>query len=349
MTMLDRMRRHKGWLKWSLALVVLTFVVFYIPDFLSTSTGAAPSQVLAEVEGAPITVGTFTRRYTAQMNAYRQAYGGQMNEQLLRQLGIDRQILQQLVDEEAMVAEARRQGITVSDVEVRERILNMPAFQENGAFVGEQRYRQLLQFNNPPFTTTEFEDNLRRALLIEKLRTVVSGWIAVTDDEVADEYRRRNEKVKLDVVPVTADAFRSQVTATDADLAAHFDKNKEIVPHRREAQDQVRAGRCRPGARHRHRARRRHRGVLQAEPRAVHDAGAGPRQPHPVQDRGQGRERRQGPGRRSAEAGQGARRRLRRARQAVLRRRLEQGRRRRPRLLRPRPHGARSSKPRRSA
>ena len=154
MTMLDRMRRHKGWLKWSLALVVLTFVVFYIPDFLSISTGAAPSQVLAEVQGTPITVGTFTRRYTTQMNAYRQAYGGQMNEQLLRQLGIDRQILQQLVDEEAMVADARRQGITVNDVEIRERILNMPAFQESGRFVGEQRYRQVLQFNNPPFTTT---------------------------------------------------------------------------------------------------------------------------------------------------------------------------------------------------
>lgn len=227
MTMLDRMRRHKGWLKWSLALVVLTFVVFYIPDFLSTSTGAAPGQVLADVEGAPITVGTFQRRYAAQMNAYRQAYGGQMNEQLLRQLGIDRQILQQLVDEEAMVAEARRQGITVSDVEIRERILNMPAFQENGRFIGEQRYRQVLQFNTPPFTTTEFEDNLRRALMIEKLRTSVAGWIRVTDAEIADEYRRRNEKVKLDVVPVTADAFRSQVTVSDADLTAHFDKNKE--------------------------------------------------------------------------------------------------------------------------
>jgi hypothetical protein len=31
MTMLDRMRRHQGWLKWSLALVVLTFVFFYVP------------------------------------------------------------------------------------------------------------------------------------------------------------------------------------------------------------------------------------------------------------------------------------------------------------------------------
>ena len=227
MTMLDRMRRHKGWLKWSLALVVLTFVVFYIPDFLSINTGAAPSQVLANVEGAPITVGTFTRRYATQMNAYRQAYGGQMNEQLLRQLGIDRQILQQLVDEEAMVAEARRQGLRVSDVEVRERILNMPAFQEAGKFVGEQRYRQALQFNNPPFTTSEFEENMRRAILIEKLRSSVAGWITVTDAEVADEYRRRNEKVKLDVVPVTAEAFKSQVTVADADLVAHFDKNKE--------------------------------------------------------------------------------------------------------------------------
>ena len=227
MTMLDRMRRHKGWLKWSLALVVLTFVVFYIPDFLTTSTGAAPSEVLAEVEGEPITVGAFTRRYNAQVQAYRNAYGGQMNDQLLKQLGIDRQILQQLVDEEAMVAESRKQGITVSDVEIRERILALPGFQENGQFIGEQRYRQLLQFQNPPMTTAEFEKSLRRALQIEKLRNALTGWMSVSDAEVAAEYRKRNEKVKLDVVPVTAEAFKSQVTASDAELAAAFEKSKE--------------------------------------------------------------------------------------------------------------------------
>ena len=73
MTMLDRMRRHKGWLKWSLALVVLTFVVFYIPDFLTARTGAAPNETLAQVEGAPITVQQFLRRYNAQVNALRAA------------------------------------------------------------------------------------------------------------------------------------------------------------------------------------------------------------------------------------------------------------------------------------
>src|ERR687896_331569 len=102
MTMLDRMRRHKGWLKWSLALVVLTFVVFYIPDFLTPGTGAARGEVLADVEGESITVGAFQRRYGAQLQAYRNAYGGQINEQLLKQLGAQQQILTQLVDEEAL-------------------------------------------------------------------------------------------------------------------------------------------------------------------------------------------------------------------------------------------------------
>lgn len=227
MTMLDRMRRHKGWLKWSLALVVLTFVVFYIPDFLTTSTGAAPTEVLADVDGESITVGAFTRRYNAQVNAYRNAYGGQINDELLKQLGIDRQILQQLVDEEAMVAESRKQGLTVSDIEIRERILALPGFQENGRFVGEVRYRQILQFQNPPMTTTEFEANLRRALQIEKLRTALTGWMSVSDEEVAAEFRKRNEKVKLDVVPITADAFRSQVTVTDTELAPYFETVKD--------------------------------------------------------------------------------------------------------------------------
>jgi len=227
MTMLDRMRRHKGWLKWSLALVVLTFVVFYIPDFLTTPTGAAPNEVLAEVEGEPITVGNFTRRYNAQVQAYRNAYGGQMNDQLLKQLGIDRQILQQLIDEEAMVAESRKQGITVNDVEIRERILALPGFQENGKFVGEQRYRQILQIQNPPLSTTEFENSLRRALQIEKLRTALTGWMSVSDADVIAEFKKRNEKVKLEVVPVTAAAFTSQVTVSDAELAPYFEKAKD--------------------------------------------------------------------------------------------------------------------------
>ncbi|MGE0364085.1 MAG: peptidyl-prolyl cis-trans isomerase [Vicinamibacterales bacterium] len=227
MTMLDRMRRHKGWLKWSLALVILTFAFFFVPSNGVTTAGISPDQVLADVNGEPITVAQFQRRYSAQLNAYRQAYGGQISEPMLRQLGIDQQILQSLVDEQAVAVEAARQNLAVTDVEVRQRILSLPAFIENGVFIGEARYRQLLSAQNPPLSTREFEDQLRSAILQEKLRTSVTGWMSVADGEVDAEYKRRNEKVKLELVQLTADGFRNQVAVTPADIQARFDANKE--------------------------------------------------------------------------------------------------------------------------
>ncbi len=227
MTTLDWMRRHRGWLKWSLAVLIIPFAFFFVPNNNVTTAGIAPDTVLADVEGQSITVAEFQRRYNAQLQQYRNAYGGQISEQMLRQLGIDQQILQSLVDEQAMVAEARKQNLTVSDVEVRQRILSLPAFMENGQFIGETRYRQLLSMQNPPLTTREFEEQLRQAILAEKLRTSVTGWMSVSDADVAQEFRQRNEKVKLELVPLTADSMKSQVTVTDADLQARFDANKE--------------------------------------------------------------------------------------------------------------------------
>ena len=236
MTMLDRMRRHRDWLKWSLGLVCVAFVLFYIPDFLRGSgADAASGDTVAKVEGREITSGDFRRTYQAQLQAYRSAYGGNMSDQLLKQLGIEQQILQQMVDERAALAEADRLGIKVSDEEVRQRIFSMPAFQENGGFIGEARYQQLLRVQRPPMVASEFEDNVRRGLSVEKLRGSLTDWLSVNDKDLEKEYRRRNDKVKLAVVSFTADSFRTQVSATDAEVTSYFDghKNDFKIPEKR--------------------------------------------------------------------------------------------------------------------
>jgi peptidyl-prolyl cis-trans isomerase D len=236
MTMLDRMRRHRDWLKWSLGLVCVAFVLFYIPDFLKgTGADAASSDTIAKVEGHEITAGEFRRTYQAQLQAYRSAYGANMNDQLLKQLGIEQQILQQMVDERAALAEAERLGITVSDEEVRHRIFAMPAFQENDGFIGEQRYQQLLRMQRPPMMPSEFETNVRRGLTVEKLRASLTDWLAVPDKELEEVYRRRNDKIKLAVVTFNADSFRGQATASDADVASHFEAHKDDfkIPEKR--------------------------------------------------------------------------------------------------------------------
>jgi peptidyl-prolyl cis-trans isomerase D len=233
--MLDRMRRHKNWLKWSLAIVVVAFVWLYIPSFMDSPAGAGNQDVVATVDGRDITVARFRRAYQQQMQAYRNAYGANMDDRLLRQLGVEQRIVQGMIEEELALSEADRLNISASDEEVRTRIMSLPAFQQNGQFVGDQQYRLILQSANPPFRPSEFEEQVRRGIVMEKLQAALTAWVTVSDKEVEEEFRRRNEKVKLAVVSFPADKFREGVTATDAELASHFDANKATyrIPEKR--------------------------------------------------------------------------------------------------------------------
>ena len=235
MTMLDRMRRHKNWLKWSLALVVLAFIALYIPATNNSANGAGMNEAVATVEGSDVTVGQFRRAYARQMEAYRSAYGANMDERLLRQLQIDQRIVQQLIEEEISMAEARRLGITATDEEVKVRILAIPSFQENGQFIGYDRYRQMLQMQNPPVRESDFEEQVRRSITVEKLQAALTNWISIPDNEIETEFRKRNEKVKLAVVNFPADKFREGAQASDDEIAAWFEKSKDTyrIPEKR--------------------------------------------------------------------------------------------------------------------
>ena len=236
MTMLDRMRRHKNILKWTLALVVLAFVLLYIPSFLG-SDGAVTGvgDTLASVDSRTITVVEYRRRYLAQVNAYRASYGGNVTDALLQQLQVSQQVLQQMIQENAEIGEAERVGITVSDAEVRAQVLAIPGLQENGQFIGEARYRQVLQSQDPPMTPADFEQAVRQSLMIDRLRAGTTQWMSISDMELEREYKHRNEKVTLNVVAILADNFKKEINPNDADISAHFDANQEQyrVPEQR--------------------------------------------------------------------------------------------------------------------
>ena len=65
MTMLDRMRRHKNWLKWSLAIVVVAFVALYIPSFMRSTSldGASNYGVVATVGSGSDMIITIADRF----------------------------------------------------------------------------------------------------------------------------------------------------------------------------------------------------------------------------------------------------------------------------------------------
>ena len=187
-------------------------------------------------------------------------------------------------------------------------------------------------------TTADSRRSLRRALQIEKLRNALTGWMSVSDADVAAEFRKRNEKVKLDVVPVTAEAFVNQVTATDAEIAAAFEKSQENIASARSARSSTRCSTSSRCARRSPCPRPTSRRSISRTCRSIRRR----RRCAPATSCSSSKARTKSRSRRRPKTllkKAKARRGLRGARQAVFRRRQQQRQRRRPRLLRPRPHG----------
>ncbi len=237
MTMLDRMRRHKAWLKWTLALAGFALLVLGFPSLLQSppATTGALTDVLAHVGDQEITVGEFQTLYRRQLQSYQVQSGGGITSEILRSMGIDRQLLQQVIDEYAALQEATRLGVTVTDAEVRESILSLPAFQQNGQFIGEAGYLQMLRMQQPPMTPSQFEEEVRRSLMLQRLQAAVTDWITVSDEDVEQEHVRRNQRVRLSAISFRADDFREGIEATDDDVASLFEQNANdyLVPEKR--------------------------------------------------------------------------------------------------------------------
>jgi len=145
------------------------------------------------------------------------------------------QALDQLIDEKMLVLEADRMGLRVSDEEHADFLKKLvPTAFTGDTFIGMDRYAAEVQARFQ-MSVPEFETEVKNALLQQKFQQLVTDGVTASDDEVREEFRRENEKIKLDYVLIKPVDLQSKVEASEADIAAYFDKNKAqyIVPERR--------------------------------------------------------------------------------------------------------------------
>jgi peptidyl-prolyl cis-trans isomerase D len=220
--MLDFMRRQRSALKWVWVILIfifsVTLVTLYIPFGDLPNVGI--SNDVASIGHDSISAKEFQVAYRNYVDRMR----GQLNPEMLRAFRFDRQIMDALVTRHVMMEEARRLGLTSSPAEVEQKILENPVFRENGTFIGRDRYQGILQQNN--LSIDEFESNVASEILTDKLRSFVTAAVHVTDQEVEEEYKRRNEKAKLDYFVVDASKLEGKVSPADAEQHEYYEKNK---------------------------------------------------------------------------------------------------------------------------
>jgi len=148
-----------------------------------------------------------------------------------------RQILNQLIFQKEIEYEARRLGIRVSNQERADRIRQfLPTAFNGDTFVGMDRYAAEVQARFQ-MTVPAFEEAIRQGLLQDKFRRLVTDGISAGPQELQDEFRYRNEKVKLDYALVKPEDLQTKITPDEGEIKAAYEKNKTKyqVPEKRVA------------------------------------------------------------------------------------------------------------------
>jgi peptidyl-prolyl cis-trans isomerase D len=222
---LELFRRNLKNLKWVLWLIILSFVFFFGVTWWAPGGNQATTWV-ATVNGEEIPFPLWRTQAQQLDERYRQAFGAQY-EQLRDQVNPRAQAAEQLIQRQLIIQDARRMGLAVSDQELATSIRDNPTFQEDGRFVGSERYRNYVRRFTPYGSVEDFEKSLREELLVRKWQELVGAGAFVPRSEIEEEFRRRHERVRLEYVALSYEQVDAEAEPTDQELQAWYQAHRD--------------------------------------------------------------------------------------------------------------------------
>lgn len=165
---------HPWLLKSIMGILAIAFVITMGWWGFGEQTGSA----VASVGDLTVSRDEFRRAYENMYRFYKEKVPGEFKDETIKQF-----VIEQLVDNRLWLIAAKDMGITVSDADLREMIVQIPDFQKNGAFDPEL-YQRLLAANH--LTPAIFEAAQTKEILGNKARMIVRDSVALTPSEIAE-------------------------------------------------------------------------------------------------------------------------------------------------------------------
>lgn len=228
--MLDVLRSNaKSALTWFIVVgIVVVFAINFGPGSLSQSgCGASNAPWAARVNGRVLSPQEWERQYLQLVQTYQAQAGDAFTRELAAQLGLGQQAMDQIVDRELVVQEAKRRGIAVTSQELTKAVHAMPSFQVDGRFDFEV-YRDAVRQGWG--STAKFEAALKEDLLYDKMRAALVETVKVSDAEVRDAFEADGDKVALSYARFPIAWAEAEVAKPSAaDVEAYAAKQAERI------------------------------------------------------------------------------------------------------------------------
>jgi peptidyl-prolyl cis-trans isomerase D len=221
-----------------LVLICASMAITLIPGGIGSSfgIGTPPRGVLATIGDQEVTVNEVQREAKAMVRQQFPQGGSQVAMLMPLFAG---QAAERLINQKALVAEARRMGLRVSNNELLDEFQHgqyANVFFPDGKFIGQEEYENMLQ--RADLTVPQFEEQEKEHILIRKLQALVAGSAFVGDAEVRDEFERRNVKIKFDYAVLSQADILKELHPAEQELKAFYDHNKATynnsIPEKRQ-------------------------------------------------------------------------------------------------------------------
>ena len=206
----------------SIIIVLLTIglSMFMITDAFSPSGANAMAMVGKE----EVTIQKFDRTFKRRLNDYNQANGTRMTSPEAYERGLAQNVLNEMITQTALKADAQDLKIGVAKKLVRERLEDVPFFKDEltGEF-SEGKMDSVLA-NNRILKSDYLEDTQNEILLSQIVSGTVAG-IKAPLQYAEQRYKFLTEQRKATVLTLTADAVPAPETPSDEVLQAFIDDN----------------------------------------------------------------------------------------------------------------------------
>ncbi|HEX9758614.1 MAG TPA: SurA N-terminal domain-containing protein [Nitrospiria bacterium] len=169
---------------WLFRIIMLVIAITFIGTMGWMGLTAPTSNVIAEVNGDKISMDEFRLSEKNARDYYRNLFQDNYSEDLMRQFNLKKRVLDELIEKRLWLDFARQMDLDVSNEEVRENIVHLPAFQKKGRFDRDTYNRYLAFIRAKPET---FEKEQRELLLIQKAKELVRESVMVTGQEIQPE------------------------------------------------------------------------------------------------------------------------------------------------------------------
>ncbi len=219
--MLDIIRKNAAsWLmKFILGAIVVVFIFWGVGTFRSQRL-----DIMAKVNGQKILVEDYQKAYNNTVERLRKMYGGSLPESILKQMNLKQQVLDQLIDSKLIEQAADKMGVLVTDKEIQQVILSIPAFKQDGIF-NQRLYQAALR--NAGLKPVDFEENVRKEMYLRKVQALLTAGVFVPDSEAIQHYKYDNAEIDIEFIKINASDCVPSVNATDAKLKEWFQAHKE--------------------------------------------------------------------------------------------------------------------------